>query len=87
MFLHLKLRKVLLRAREMVWEYTAAKQPTGRCRVKPNGRKGQAEVIGEGVFIYRDAVPKTGSRLTKQEITRRFRKMSRAPRRKGSAGS
>lgn len=55
--------------------------------MKPDDGKGPGEVLGKGVLIYKDAVPKTGTRLTKKEITQRFRKMSRAPKRRGTADS
>lgn len=54
--------------------------------MKSDGGKGPGKELGEGVRVYKDGVPKAGTRLTKKDITKRFRELSRAPKRRGAAG-
>lgn len=87
MFLCHELKRAVSWVRATVCVYTAARQPERRWRVESDGGKGPGETIGEGVLIYKDAVPKTGTRLTKRQITKRFRTMSNFPKRKRAEGS
>jgi hypothetical protein len=42
--------------------------------------KGEGKVISKGVVVYKDAVPKTGTKLTEGRITKRFRSLTQRKR-------
>ena len=81
MLLHHELSRLMRRVQTLVCGYTVLRGLHGRCQAMSDGGKGRGEKIREGVVIYKDAVPKTGTKLTEKRIAKRFRSLTRSSKR------
>lgn len=85
MFLHHELMTLIRRVRAIVEGYTATMRATREAQAMSGKGKGRGKSIGEGVVVYKDAAPKTGTKMTEQRIARHFRSLTRSKKR-GAAG-
>lgn len=73
MLLHHELKKLTLRARGYILSFS---KWLGGGFVKSGGKKTRGQSLGKGVRVYKDAVPKTGTKLTPERIAEHFRSLN-----------
>lgn len=74
MFLHNELKMLTLRAARGI---LLVLMEIGGGVVASKRKKASGKSLGKGVRVYKDAVPKTGTKLTRERISGNFRSLNK----------